>query len=144
MITGIAVAIIVVLLGGSLYSFLYHRSYRRSFFSLEIFYTLVFVYLTVLLSFGLLYFVLSFQGVILVEGGELREVSVLGSLTHSLYFSGVTLMTVGYGDITPIGIGRVLALIEALIGYILPAAFFLKIWQSSYGRETKSEWREHE
>ena len=40
-----------------------------------------------------------------------------------IYFSAVTLFSVGYGDIAPIGIGRLIAMIEALIGYTIPAAF---------------------
>ncbi|GAB3042461.1 hypothetical protein GCM10027286_00800 [Virgibacillus ainsalahensis] len=54
----------------------------------------------------------------------------MGTAIHSMYFSGVTLLTIGYGDITPIGIGRLIALIQALIGYILPTAFVLRLVQS--------------
>src|SRR5699024_11448400 len=58
-------------------------------FSVEIFYTLLITYSIVIIGFGLVYFVLSFQGIILVEGDELRKVGKLGSLIHSFYFSGV-------------------------------------------------------
>ncbi len=44
----------------------------------------------------------------------------------SLYFSAVTLLSVGYGDIVPIGIGRWIAMVEALLGYALPAAFVVR------------------
>ncbi|ALX48951.1 potassium channel family protein [Lentibacillus amyloliquefaciens] len=109
-------------------------------FSFEIFYTLLMIYLIVILGFGLIYFVLSMNHILLVEGGELREVSMFGSLIHSFYFSGVTLLTIGYGDITPIGIGRIIALIQALIGYVLPAAFVLKIVQNNqYNRERNDD-----
>ncbi|WP_407272344.1 ion channel [Radiobacillus sp. PE A8.2] len=131
MIAIVAISLITFLIGASLYSFVFQKSYRNSYFSYEIFYTLICVYFGVLIGFGLLYFVLSFNGVLLVEGGVLQDTSQLETLAHSLYFSGVTLMTVGYGDITPIGWGRLLALIEALIGYILPAAFFLRIMQNA-------------
>src|SRR5690625_5240101 len=100
-------------------------------FSSETFYTLLIIYSIVIIGFGLIYFILSFQQIILVEGGELRDVSVIGSLIHSFYFSGVTLLTIGYGDITPIGFGRLIALIQALIGYILPTAFVLRLVQTS-------------
>lgn len=90
----------------------------------------------------MLFFILSFSGVILIEGGVLQEIGPLESLAHSFYFSGVTLMTVGYGDVTPIGWGRLLALLEAMIGYILPAAFFLKVWHAS--TETKGEEEEEQ
>jgi potassium channel LctB len=43
-----------------------------------------------------------------------------------MYFSAITLLSVGYGDITPIGIGRWLAVVEALLGYTMPMAFVVK------------------
>src|SRR5699024_8146874 len=76
-----------------------HLRRRDSRFSAELFYTVLIIYLIVIFGFGLIYFVLSMNHVLLVEHGELREVSVIGSLIHSFYFSGVTLLTIGYGDI---------------------------------------------
>ncbi|MFD1040062.1 potassium channel family protein [Virgibacillus byunsanensis] len=127
-----ALAIICIILIVSLVRFIRggKMELRGRQFSIEIFYTLLLIYSTVILGFGLIYFILSFHHIMLVENGELRQVSVWGSLIHSIYFSGVTLLTIGYGDITPIGIGRFIALIEALIGYILPTAFVLRLVQS--------------
>ncbi|UOQ84599.1 potassium channel family protein [Gracilibacillus salinarum] len=135
MIGFVSILLIVVLLIGSLYAFIFGKAHQRSYFSYEMFYTLLAVYFTVLTSFACLYFVLSFQGVLLLDDGRLDQLPPLETLAHSFYFSGVTLMTVGYGDITPIGWGRLLALIESLIGYILPPAFFLKIWQGNDKRD---------
>ncbi|MEN2468066.1 potassium channel family protein [Ornithinibacillus sp. FSL M8-0202] len=109
------------------------RMKERS-FSIEMFTSLVITYTIVIIGFGLIYFILSFEGIYLVEGGELRKVGPIGSLIHSMYFSGVTMLTIGYGDITPIGIGRLLALIEALIGYILPTAFVIHFVNSNQER----------
>lgn len=115
----------------SIYEFVLGRissmNLKESRFSSEIFYTLLIVYLTVLIGFGLIYFILSFEGIILVEHAELKGRTIWHSLTHAFYFSGVTLLTIGYGDIVPIGIGRLLAVIQALIGYVLPAAFVLRL-----------------
>ncbi|WP_163580932.1 potassium channel family protein [Gracilibacillus saliphilus] len=135
MVAVISILLIVILLIGSLYAFIFGKAHQRSYFSYEIFYTLLAVYFTVLTSFACLYFVLSFQGVLLLDDGKLTKLPPFETLAHSFYFSGVTLMTVGYGDITPIGWGRLLALIESLIGYILPPAFFLKIWQGKGERD---------
>ncbi|MGM8213736.1 ion channel [Virgibacillus sp. W0430] len=104
---------------------------KESRFSIEIFYTLLVIYSIVIIGFGLIYFILSFHQVVLIEYEEYRDVSVLGTFIHSFYFSGVTLLTIGYGDITPVGIGRLVVLIQALIGYILPTAFVLRIVQTS-------------
>jgi len=96
-------------------------------FSRETFYALLIIYSIVIIGFGLIYFILSFQGMILIEDGRYDHVNVVGSLIHSFYFSGVTLLTIGYGDIVPIGIGRLIVLIQALIGYVLPTAFMLRL-----------------
>ncbi|MFD1850486.1 potassium channel family protein [Oceanobacillus bengalensis] len=103
---------------------------RESRFSSELFFALLVIYIIVILGFGLIYFILSFQGIVLVENGELRQPSLLGSIIHSIYFSGATMLTIGYGDITPIGLGRFIALVEALIGYVLPTAFVLKLFEA--------------
>jgi potassium channel LctB len=110
---------------------------RDSRFSLELFYSLVIIFVIVIVGFGLIYFILSFQGIVLVEHGELRQVNILGSIVHSMYFSGATMLTIGYGDITPIGIGRIIAVMQALIGYILPTAFVLRIVQR--GQQSRNE-----
>src|SRR5699024_757855 len=106
--------------GGNAY---FKMQLKESRFSTEIFYALLVIYSIVITGFALIYFILSFQGIVLVEHGELNQVNVIGSLIHSFYFSGVTLLTIGYGDIIPVGIGRFIALVEALLGYILPTAF---------------------
>ena len=111
---------------------------RDSRFSSELFWTMLVIYIIVIIGFGLIYFILSFQGIVLVENGELRQVSVLGSVIHSVYFSGVTLLTIGYGDISPIGIGRFFAVTEALIGYVLPTAFVMRLFQTQ-SRERESD-----
>ncbi|MGM8363840.1 ion channel [Virgibacillus sp. W0181] len=108
---------------------------KESRFSIEIFYTLIVIYTIVIIGFGLIYFILSFHRVVLIEYGEFRNVSIIGTLIHSLYFSGVTLLTIGYGDVTPVGIGRLIALIQALIGYILPTAFVLRLVQTTTDRK---------
>jgi potassium channel LctB len=124
---------IVFILGKSLFDFIHGEQLqyymRRRGFSLELFYVLITIYCIVIIGFGLIYFVLSMQAPILVEHGELKQVSVFGSFMHSLYFSGVTILTIGYGDITPIGVGRLIAIVQALIGYILPTAFVLRLVQ---------------
>jgi len=121
--------LIIFVLGGGLWGFFSQNHYARQSFSIHQFYTLVVVYFIVMLGFGLLYFVLASEGWGILQDELLQRESFLDRLAHSIYFSGVTLMTVGYGDITPVGIGRVLALGEALIGYILPAAFFVQLMQ---------------
>src|SRR5699024_8304433 len=108
-------------------------------FSVELFFTLFIIYTVVIIGFGLIYFILSIQGIILVEFYEKMQFDVIGSIVHCIYFSGVTLLTIGYGDITPIGIGRFRAIVEALIVYILPTAFVLKLVQSQGRMDDKND-----
>ncbi|WP_326032260.1 potassium channel family protein [Virgibacillus pantothenticus] len=133
MIAWVLVGCVIFVMGRSLVDFIYAGKMqlymRRSGFSLEFFYMLLLIYGIVIIGFGLIYFVLSMQNMVLVENGELRQGGVLDSIGHAVYFSGVTMLTIGYGDITPVGIGRFIALIQALIGYILPTAFVLRLVQ---------------
>ncbi|OIJ14296.1 ion transporter [Anaerobacillus arseniciselenatis] len=92
--------------------------------SIRNFIILLMVYITVAVGFGCLYIALELMGVSVLTEGEAR---VGGSFLHlledSMYFSAVTILSVGYGDITPLGIGRWIAMLEAFFGYLLPAAF---------------------
>ncbi|WP_026690845.1 potassium channel family protein [Alteribacter aurantiacus] len=92
--------------------------------SLRNFLVLLLVYATVITGFGCLYLSLHFKGYpVLLEGSGRMSGSLVHLIEDVMYFSAVTILTVGYGDIIPQGIGRWIAMIEALIGYLLPAAF---------------------
>lgn len=61
---------------------------------------------------------------IIYESLGLNENNVFVEHPHrltALYFSIVTWTTLGYGDVTPAGFGRVVVSIEVLTGYILSA-----------------------
>ncbi|GGE55633.1 hypothetical protein GCM10011391_38310 [Pullulanibacillus camelliae] len=45
----------------------------------------------------------------------------MDDLIRTLYFSAITLFSVGYGDVTPFEWSRMVAIIESTVGYILPA-----------------------
>ncbi|MDR4887258.1 potassium channel family protein [Fredinandcohnia sp. QZ13] len=97
------------------------------------------VYLNTLLTFAILYILLD-----LLDLGKVHDhyASVshqeqsLDIVTRSLYFSAITLLSVGYGDVTPFGISRAVAIVEALIGYLLPVVIviqFLPPFQNTEG-----------
>ncbi|MDQ0341184.1 potassium channel LctB [Caldalkalibacillus uzonensis] len=52
-------------------------------------------------------------------------------VTTSLYFSVLTLFSVGYGDVTPFGWSRAVAIIQATFGYILPAVLVIQYMKDS-------------
>ncbi len=92
--------------------------------SAENFFVLAIIYATVMIGFGLIYFLIDSEGhPVLVEEEYIAENDVLSKVETCLYFSAITLFSVGYGDISPIGIGRVIAVVEALVGYTIPSAF---------------------
>lgn len=54
-------------------------------------------------------------------------------LAHSLafgeaiYFSGITFTTIGYGDISPIGLARLLAILEGICGISIMSSFLVSL-----------------
>lgn len=85
---------------------------------------ITYLYLSLLIGFGMIFLICIQSNIqVLHENGLPVSGGYFENLLTSLYFSAVTLFSVGYGDIVPIGIGRFLAVIEALIGYVLPAVF---------------------
>lgn len=81
--------------------------------------------LGVTLGFAFLYYFLSFDGDVVRVGTEEGKDGGENFLDY-LYFSGVTLLSVGYGDLVPVGKARFFALLEAAIGFLLPTAFFIR------------------
>ncbi|MFG6120734.1 MULTISPECIES: potassium channel family protein [Thalassobacillus] len=122
---------IVLLIIVSLTSFFRELISDNHHFSLTVFTGLLVLYLIVMTGFGIIYFLLSMNGIPLLAGGGLQQEALLDRIGQAIYFSGVTLLTVGYGDIIPIGWGRPIALLEALIGYTIPAAMFVRVFYDS-------------
>ncbi|WP_335872506.1 potassium channel family protein [Bacillus sp. 2205SS5-2] len=119
--------IIIILMFASLRTLFTPTETRAHHISLHHFLFLAIVYVIFMLGFALLYLIVEMKGIsILLENGH----NLKGDYSHqfftSLYFSGVTLFSLGYGDVSPIGIGRAIALVESLLGYIIPAAFVVR------------------
>jgi potassium channel LctB len=91
------------------------------FVSMENFFYLGCIYLTVIIGYGLIYLLFELKGISLLK--EMNNENYYSMFETSFYFSAMTLFSVGNGDVIPHGIGRVIAVTEALIGYTLPAAF---------------------
>lgn len=58
------------------------------------------------------------------------------SWVNSLYFSAITMTTVGYGDIEPVGYARIWAAIEGVLGVFLGGAFLIALTRKYFSRET--------
>jgi len=100
---------------------------QEKFISWESFLYLLYIFATIMIGFGLIYFLMLQMGwPILLENGEFFSGNVLDHLFTSIYFSAVTLFSLGYGDVAPVGIGRFVSIVESMIGYTIPAAFVVR------------------
>ncbi|WP_101846446.1 potassium channel family protein [Halobacillus sp. Marseille-P3879] len=132
MATIIIAIVCVLLIAGSIRQLFTSLEIEHHMFSFHIFITLVMLYTVVMIGFGLIYASMSVQGIEMFMRTVHNDPPSWGhELSKGIYFSGVTLFTVGYGDLMPIGWGRWIALVEAMIGYTIPAALVAKVWQTS-------------
>lgn len=115
------------------------RASKHKYVSLENFIVLISLYVTMMLGFGLVYAILEMNGYDIFMKNEKDITGTFFSvLQDSVYFSATTLLAVGYGDVIPIGAGRWFAVVEALLGYIMPAAFVVRVvidWEKEMGKE---------
>jgi len=85
-------------------------------FSLE---RLIFVWLGMIVVFGLIYWVAGFgMGMGLQAGPNLVKADAQGFVT-AIYFSFVTALSIGYGDVVPLGGFRLVAIIEGAAGLLI-------------------------
>lgn len=97
--------------------------------SFENFIFLGVTYVVIMIGFGILYLMLDIKGFDVfndVEADMTASRSFFSNLGTAIYLSAVTLFSVGFGDVAPVGIGRLLVIIEALLGYTIPAAFVVR------------------
>ncbi|WP_249315722.1 potassium channel family protein [Bacillus sp. FJAT-49711] len=84
-------------------------------------------YAIIMIGFGLLFLLLELKGMtIIIDSANIPYKSWNERLATSLYLSAITLFSVGYGDVVPVGLGRLLVMVEALLGYTIPAAFVVR------------------
>ena len=133
-----AIAGIVLFVGPNVATFLidtgllfeaFFEQARRAFVAVFAFLTF---YSVLVIVFGALYRILDVAATApnFVIGGRPRDIS----FAESLYFSVVTMATVGYGDITPLSdLARLLAAIQVVVGLLLLLFGFSEIL--SYARD---------
>ena len=82
------------------------------------------VFATAVIGFGLLYYQLTQY-----EHGIGRDDTALDSVTicTGIYFSIVTISSLGYGDMHPMGISKILACIEVLFGLVMIGIMIAKV-----------------
>ena len=86
-----------------------------------------------------------FSAVGIYELEKEAQPEAFGSLTNSLWWTTVTLMTVGYGDAAPVTtMGKFFAQIVMLVGVALTAAFIGIVGTSVYSHMQEMEAEERE
>lgn len=110
--------------------FFRNKTYKKSYFSTALFIKLFFVLGGVTFGFALLYYALSFEETVIVHDLS-AETPIEHSFSNLLYFSGVTILSIGYGDMIPVNTARFFALLQAAIGVLLPTAYFIKALDQS-------------
>ncbi|MGN1400070.1 MAG: ion channel [Bacillus sp. (in: firmicutes)] len=123
----ILVAVVLICMGMSIRAIFTPMEAGTHKVSVSHFLWLVCLYGTICIGFALLYVLFEVRDihVILDEGLRLSG-SFFSRLETSFYFSAMTMFSVGYGELVPVGVGRLIATIQAFIGYTLPAAFFVR------------------
>lgn len=104
-------------------------SYENKKFILYQLTVLLILYLNIILSFAFIYIGLEFFKLGSIKDHYLppgNDSTWINHLFDSIYFSAMTLFSVGQGDITPFGLARLAAIIEALIGSIMPATLVIR------------------
>ncbi|QTM98390.1 two pore domain potassium channel family protein [Sediminibacillus dalangtanensis] len=131
MLSQVILALIIIFIVGNLYYFFTNKSFKKSYFNRSLFFKLFFVLTGITFGFALLYYVLSLNGPVLVYSDPAGSKPADHSFLTYLYYSGETILSVGYGDIVPLGVARPLSLIEAAIGVLLPTAYFMRAFGSN-------------
>jgi len=82
-------------------------------------------YMTLVIALSSLYFCLAcpFEEGLANCAGPIKKISFL----NSIYFNIITFSSLGYGDLAPIGFGRIIASCEVILGLMLVALFVGKV-----------------
>ena len=84
------------------------------------------LWLAIVLSFSIIYFGLTYTDQHLIYDGRPLSNDASG-FGNAVYFSFITATTIGYGDISPLGIAKVIAIIEAIFSMSIFGLFIAKI-----------------
>lgn len=130
MISTLLIALAVLLMFYRFYTFVNNKAYKKNYFNSALFYQLLLNMFIVMIGFSFIYYLLAKSTVILRISTPTGDPAP-DTFFDLLYFSGVTLLAIGYGDYVPVGPAKVFAILEAAIGLLLPTAYFVKVISES-------------
>ncbi|ANU11609.1 Ion transport 2 domain-containing protein [Planococcus antarcticus DSM 14505] len=134
MIATILIGLMILLMLLNLYYFFTNQQHKESFIHMSLFTKLFLVMTAVTFGFAIIYYLLALNNNVLRLNDETGRVAG-DDFWDFLYFSGVTMLSVGYGDLVPVGVARFFAVIQAALGLLLPSAYFVK----AFGEMTNHE-----
>lgn len=138
MLSIILIGITVFLMLLNLYYFFTNKQHNESFMHTSLFTKLFLVMTVITLGFAVIYYVLSLNTDILRVSDETGRAGG-DNFWDYLYFSGVTILSIGYGDLVPVGSARFFAVIQAALGLLLPSAYFVKAFSEMGDKEKEGQ-----
>lgn len=82
------------------------------------------VMISLTLIFAVIYYIMSFSSPILIDSNQ-GSVMKDHNFAEMIYYSGVTLLSIEYGDLNPIGPIRYVSLFEGFLGIVMPTVIFI-------------------
>ncbi|MDN5710140.1 MAG: potassium channel family protein [Planococcus sp. (in: firmicutes)] len=141
MLGTILIGLTLLFMVANLWFFFTKRKFRNSNFHPPLFQKLFYSLIGITIGFAVLYYLLGKQhDVIRIATPEGQDGA--HSFWDYLYFSGTTMLSVGYGDLVPVGSARFFSLVQAAIGLLLPTAYFAKILKDGGGEKGSVEQEE--
>ncbi|WP_298832075.1 potassium channel family protein [uncultured Planococcus sp.] len=133
MIATILIGFTVILMLLHLYYFFTNQQHKESYIHTSLFTKLFIIMTVVTFGFALIYYLLAFNNDTLRLNDETGR-RAGENFWDYLYFSGVTMLSIGYGDLVPMGYARFFAVVQAAL--LLPSAYFVKAFDEM-GRHEK-------
>lgn len=84
--------------------------------------------------FALIYFIASFDSPILIDSNQGKIVQN-HNFAEMIYYSGATLLSIGYGDLNPLGPVRYISLFEGFLGIVTPTVIFVSEITKNYSNK---------
>ncbi|WP_142828815.1 potassium channel family protein [Planococcus soli] len=138
MLATILIGLTILLMLLNLYYFFTNQQQKESFIHTSLFTKLFLVMTAITFGFAVIYYLLSMNTDILRISDETGGAAG-DSFWDYLYFSGVTMLSIGYGDMVPVGSARFFAVIQAALGLLLPSAYFVKAFNEMGSQEKEGQ-----
>ncbi len=135
MIATILIGFTILLMLLNLYYFFTNQQHKESYIHTSLFTKLFLIMIVITFGFALIYYLLAFNNDVLRLNDETGR-RAGDDFWDYLYFSGVTMLSIGYGDLVTMGYARFFAVVQAGLGLLLPSAYFVKAFDEM-GRHDK-------